>query len=180
MWAVVLWAGCDPAPVVIDEPTAGCDPEDDLAAVRAATARYADVELARADGYQALPCEADETGAAMGWHYTRVQASLDQRIELLAPEILLYMPEGDGLVLAGVEYVLPALLDGEITFDPSTRQQGEWAAPPELFCQVFDGPMEGHTPLQPWHYDLHVWVHDENPRGPFAQYHPGWRCSETY
>jgi len=37
--------------------------------------------------------------------------------------------------------------------------------------------MAGHNAFQPWHYDLHVWAHaDENPDGPFAQYHPGLSC----
>lgn len=29
------------------------------------------------------------------------------------------------------------------------------------------------------HYELHVWVHRENPAGVFAQFHPDLRCPET-
>ncbi len=139
---------------------------------------YEDVQDALADGYTPNSlCEADADGAAMGIHYTRVPDSLDQQLDLLAPDILLYLPDEAGAeTLIGVEYVVPALLDGELTFDPPP--EGIWADAPQMFCRVFDGPMEGHTPGQPWHYDLHVWPHGDNPDGIFAQHNPAHRCPE--
>ena len=36
------------------------------------------------------------------------------------------------------------------------------------FGRGFDGPMEGHEPGMPVHYDLHAWVWKRNPGGTFA------------
>jgi hypothetical protein len=53
----------------------------------------------------------------------------------------------------------------------------------------FDGPMQGHNLVQawpsevhltpqPWHYDLHVWLWEENPDGIFAQYNRRVSCKD--
>jgi hypothetical protein len=42
--------------------------------------------------------------------------------------------------------------------------------------KTFDGPMQGHSPIQPWHYDLHVWLSVTNPSGIFAPYNPAIHC----
>ena len=47
---------------------------------------------------------------------------------------------------------------------------------PYLFDQGFQGPMDGHNPQMPIHYDLHVWVHEANPMGVFAQWNPAIHC----
>ena len=36
--------------------------------------------------------------------------------------------------------------------------------------------MLGHNPTMPIHYDLHVWVVDNNPSGTFAQWNPDFHC----
>ena len=174
-----LLLGCSPAPVALGDDTAAtCDPTADLAAATEATARYVDVSVAEADGYVATgPCDADADGAAMGIHYVRIADSLDQQVDLLAPDLLLYVPDGEGVRLVGIEYVVPALLDGELYSDDEPPSAGTWADPPQLFCRPFDGPMAGHNAFQPWHYDLHVWSHTvANPDGPFAPYHPELSC----
>ena len=47
---------------------------------------------------------------------------------------------------------------------------------PTLFGVPFDGPMLGHTPEMPIHYDLHVWLYRHNPAGTFAMWNPRVRC----
>ena len=47
---------------------------------------------------------------------------------------------------------------------------------PSLFGEPFDGPMEGHEPGQPVHYDLHAWVWRHNPAGELAQFNPEVGC----
>ena len=42
------------------------------------------------------------------------------------------------------------------------------ASTPQLFGQTFDGPMPGHIPMMPWHWDLHVSIWAHNPSGMFA------------
>jgi hypothetical protein len=47
---------------------------------------------------------------------------------------------------------------------------------PQLFGRTFDGPMPGHSPEMPWHWDLRVWVWAYNPSGTFAQWNPALKC----
>jgi hypothetical protein len=113
----------------------------------------------------------------MGVHYVRLAASLDQDLDLLAPDALLYLPDGDGMRLVGIEYVRPALVDGSFAFEAPADPEA-FDDPPSLFCRPFDGPMEGHVPGQPWHYDLHVWLWSDNPDGMFSAYNPAESCGD--
>ena len=47
---------------------------------------------------------------------------------------------------------------------------------PRLFGRPFDGPMAGHDPAMPIHYDLHVWLWKTNPRGMFVAFNPNASC----
>jgi hypothetical protein len=42
--------------------------------------------------------------------------------------------------------------------------------------QSFDGPMPGHNPDMPVHYDLHVWLYKYNPAGLFAAWNSRVNC----
>ena len=122
----------------------------DLATVRNATAKYHDVENALADGFVADPvCVAAPGLGAMGIHYVNYGRVMDPSINLEEPEILLYEPSENGLKLVGVEYMFAIGAPDADVPDPAPPA-------PVLFGQVFDGPMLGHGPGQPPHYDLHV------------------------
>lgn len=124
----------------------------ELARVRAATARYHDVEMALADGYApASPCVEDAGGAgAMGYHYVNV--GLVGQLDAAQPQALLYHPAPNGrLRLVGVEYLSP--VGGE------------------LFGQRFADA----SPLGP-ETALHVWLWQANPAGMFAAYNPNLSC----
>jgi hypothetical protein len=43
---------------------------------------------------------------------------------------------------------------------------------PSLFGHRFDGPMPGHFPGMPVHYDLHVWAWFDNPNGAYSAWNP--------
>ena len=45
-----------------------------------------------------------------------------------------------------------------------------------LTLGTFDGPMPGHNPSMPWHFDLHAWLWAENPAGTFAMFNPTLSC----
>lgn len=173
LWISLL--ACGGSAVNLEDTGPVCDAQVDLDAVREATARYADVAVALADGYAAsVDCEAGDSGA-MGLHYARLADTLDQDLDLLRPEILLYVPEGAGVRLVGVEYLVPTLVDG-VAWYGEAEPAGEIAPAPSLFCRDFDGPMAGHVSIQPWHYDLHVWLFEDNPDGLFAPYNPNLDC----
>jgi hypothetical protein len=47
---------------------------------------------------------------------------------------------------------------------------------PSMFDQTFDGPMEGHGPGMPIHYDLHAYIWKGSPDGVFATWNSNIRC----
>jgi hypothetical protein len=137
-------------------------------AVRAAVARYHSFELAERDGYTVAnePCVASPDGT-MGIHAINPALMATGAIDPLRPEILLYVPKANGgLELVGVEY-WKADADGLLGTDGDR---------PFVLGHPVDGPMPGHTPTMPVHYDLHVWVAAEHPTGLFAPFNPAISC----
>jgi hypothetical protein len=138
--------------------------------VKAATKRYRDVDVALRDGYLASAvCEEKPGGGgAMGYHYFNPEFSIDPRIEGVHPEILVYLPaRSGGLRLGAVEYM---------RFDVDQDLSTDSDRPRFRKRRPFNGPMSGHFPGQPIHYDLHVWLFKDNPTGVFARYNPDAFC----
>ncbi len=152
----------------------------DLGAVLLATAKYQDEAVAVADGYVGGgPCVQAPPGG-MGIHYVN-EGLLEAPPDLLKPVILLYNPTDDGVRLIGVEYIAVALVstaDGPAPwFDSEAEPADGWvSSAPSLLGTTFNGPMAGHGPEDPWHYDLHVWLWENNPSGMFADFNPNVSC----
>lgn len=149
--------------------TAAASPPDELQAVKAATARYHSFAQAQADGYTIAgePCVAAPGLGAMGIHAVNPALIADPAINPTQPEILLYLPKANGrLELIGVEYF-------KVDADQNLATDADR---PSVFGQPFDGPMPGHTPTMPIHYDLHVWFWADNPAGMFAPFNPSLNC----
>lgn len=165
-----------PAPACVED---GCGPrcQKGLEVARRHTARFLREEAALAAGFLPDPvCVAVPGVGGMGIHYTNSARMTDNEVDPRRPEILLYeeQPNGQRRLIA-VEYHMPVLSDGQPWFGdepPPTIDN----PPPVLFGHTFDGPMPGHNPAMPWHYDLHVWVWEHNPAGTFAQFNPRVRC----
>jgi hypothetical protein len=141
----------------------------DLAQLRRATAKYHDVNAALADGFVPTPNCVQSPDGGMGIHYINPARLMDPSINLLEPEILLYVESGNGLKLLGVEYFQGIGAPDTPIPDP---------APPAavVLGRPLDGPMEAHEPGQPPHYDLHAWVWSANPSGIFAPFNPNVSC----
>jgi hypothetical protein len=160
---------------------AGGSLSPELRAVKDATARYQSVAAAEAAGYvRSSPCEASPAGA-MGYHYVNGALVGDLAVDPLRPEVLLYAPKENGeLRLVAVEYLVAALANtpaGPAPWFGSTPPPGGFFNPaPSLFGRTFDGPMAGHGPGMPWHYDLHAWIWRHNPNGTFASWNPIVHC----
>lgn len=179
---VVTAAACNSA-----SPTEPGAAAAELRAVRDATWAFHDFNAAVAAGYRTPvgePCVETAAGA-MGVHSANQQLIGNPALDPAQPEILLYLPTGGGkYALIGVEYLQLLLLR-----NTQTGQVAPWFAPdpwpstfavvnpaPSLFGETFQGPMPGHVPGMPWHYDLHVWAFSENPSGRFAQWNPSLSC----
>lgn len=141
--------------------------------------------MAAGYSYEGEPCVASPAGT-MGIHAPNLALVGTQTLDPEQPEALLYLPKpGGGLRLVAVEYIQIVLLR-----NPATGVVAPWFAStpwpsnyqvvtptPRLFGQTFNGPMPGHNPAMPWHWDLHVWVWANNPTGMFAQWNPSLSCN---
>jgi len=155
-------------------PTAQDPPESELALARRSTTRYQDVSVALREGYVAdAVCVASPAGA-MGIHYLN-PSRMDTTLTPREPEILLYAREGQQVRLVGVEYFKAVLENGQPYF--GLNPPANPGPTPQMFGQAFQGPMPGHNPSMPWHWDLHVWIWQDNPAGTFAQFNPALSCS---
>ena len=136
--------------------------------VRAALSHYHSVEHATRDGYVPMsPCEETPAGA-MGVHYVNPEL-MTAPIDPMRPPILLYLPRENGQPkLVGVEY-------WQVDDDQDLATDHDR---PSVIGQPFDGPMLGHAPGMPIHYDLHVWLYERNPDGLFAMWNPAISCPE--
>lgn len=136
--------------------------------IREATWRFKDVDTAIAAGYMPTDtCAALPGVGGMGYHFVNPVLSSDARIDPTQPEILLYIKDDTGrFKLAGVEW-FKADADQDLSTD-SDR--------PTLFGHPFDGPMLGHEPGMPAHFDLHVWVYLNNPAGELSAWNPKVTC----
>ena len=158
------------------QPSAASSPTADLATAKAALAKYADPFVAIKDGYfSTLACIDFPTGAmdgnveyppgAMGVHFLNA-ANIGPNLDPTKPQVLIYEPVGNKLVLAGAEWFVPVQVAG--------------STPPSIFGQTLAGPMDGHEPIMPStlrHYDLHVWFWKDNPKGMFTSTNASLKCT---
>ena len=103
----------------------------------------------------------------MGYHFVNPARLTDGVIVADKPDILLYTKDQNGqLRLAGAQW---------FAVDPDqdlTTDNGR----PTLLGQAFNGPMPGHEPGMPIHFDLHAWIWQDNPTGTFAPWNPALTC----
>jgi hypothetical protein len=140
-----------------------------LAQVRQATAKYQDVNVALADGFIRTPNCVQSPDGGMGIHFINIARLMDPAVNILEPEILLYVETENGMKLLGVEYMFAIGAPDAHVPNPAPPS-------PIIFGRPLDGPMEQHEPGQPPHYDLHVWVWQANPSGMFAMFNPNVSC----
>jgi len=191
--AFLLLAACTTPPqqAASSRPGPG---EPTLAEVRAATAKFTDVNVALAEGYIRDPFDLCDTAemmgkpaelGAMGVHYFRpdlvgVTAPPNPRVDgngvhtdFLKPSILIYEPQKDGsLQLVAVE---------NLVFIKAWEATGA-KAPPTFhgvaWDKMADNPAtaidEAHM-FEP-HYDRHVWIYRDNPKGVFTPFNPAVNC----
>ena len=148
---------------------------DELAQVRAATARFHRVEEAIEAGYELgwvngsgiriiTGCVSHPTAGAMGYHYFNPELMADNAVDPLEPEALVYesTPNG-GRKLVAVEWVVRG---------PQSNPPGVLEPPSVL-------GMEMHIlvpPPGPAFYLMHAWIWMNNPAGMFVDWNPKVSC----
>lgn len=169
--------------------------EPDLEAVRAATARFQDVEVALAEGFIRDPFDLCETAemmgrpaelGAMGVHYFRpdllgVTTPPNPRVtgsgihtDFRQPAILIYEPQENGsLELVAVENLaFAAAWQAAGNVDPPSFQ----GVPYDHMADDPATPVDEAHRFEP-HYDRHVWIYRENPNGVFTPFNPNVSCA---
>ena len=166
-----------------------------IPALREATAHYRDVDVALAEGYVRDPMNLCVSAAVegyppqlggMGVHFFRPDLlglttsaprvdGTGTHTDFSRPAVLVYFPEEDGtLRLGAIE---------NIVFKEAWHEAGN-AEPPEFhghrYWALVDNPDtpevdEAHG-FEP-HYELHLWVHEENPLGPTFPFNPNVSCA---
>jgi hypothetical protein len=119
----------------------------ELARARNATAKYHDVAVAVADGYVQRGY-----GPGEGFHFVNA-GLMDCTFDLEHPEVLLYIPSGEGLRLVGVEYSVPNTCTATAP-EGFTGDADEW-----------EGPNAEGRPM----WALIAWLWLGNPNGVFAE-----------
>lgn len=142
----------------------------DVADVRAATAKYHDLEAALADGYiQFYVCTEEPGVGTMGQHYANLDLVVgDPAIDPLRPEVLVYEPKrnGDGYRLVAVEYVtIQELWVG-----------ANGSAVPTVLGRELSLTAAGNRYGMPAFYQRHAWLWEPNPDGLFADWNPNVTC----
>jgi hypothetical protein len=175
--ALLAWLSPAPAPAQARAEAAappGLSPE--LLKVRAGLDKYRDPIVAVHDGYlSSVACVEFKEGGhgrmhypagGMGVHFLNLQL-VGQPLDPARPQVLIYEPVAGRLQLAAAEWFVPTAAAG--------------GKAPVIFGQEFQGPMEGHDPIQPkglHHYDLHVWLWRHNQAGTFAPTNPAVVCPQ--
>jgi hypothetical protein len=141
---------------------------DELAAVRAATAKFHSFEAAKAAGYGKFYVCTDETGAgAMGQHYVNGGLVGDAVLDPAAPEAIMYEPlPGGGQRLVGVEWVV---------FKSAWENAGHTGVP-SLFGRSLKLVPEPNRYGIPTFYQLHAWIWKPNPTGTYQDWNPRVSC----
>ena len=125
------------------------------------TARYHDLEVAKADTFVLLhECESRPGEGPVGIVYVNLARLMDGVIDPSTPDALIYEPRRNGRPrLVGVEFAVPYAL--------WPQQEA-----PEFLGATFQREDEFQV------FALHAWVWRHNPEGLFAESNPNVSCGE--
>lgn len=138
--------------------------------VRAATARYIDLNMAIADGFvPATPCVSGPDTGAMGVHFVLPARISGGVLNAEQPEALIYEPMAGGAMrLVGVEFIV---------------LESVWAANHAAgSVPALDGNLLNYIAAPnryglPAFYEIHVWAWEQNPQGSYADWNTRVSCA---
>jgi hypothetical protein len=138
-----------------------------LKTVRDATAKFQDVNIAKAQGYVLqFGCVSGDDLGAMGLHFVNSDILNSGVLDPTRPQIIIYEPMPDGsLKLIGADFLVLA-----------DAWNATHASPPQLMGQLFHLFTSPNRFGLPPFYTLHVWAWKQNPKGAFVNWHPNVSC----
>jgi hypothetical protein len=147
------------------------DPRSLTSAAAQATARFHDLDQAKAAGWTVLvkdknniACIDNQPVGGMGVHWANPSILFDGDVNPDQPEALVFAPNAAGqLKLAALEYIVFA-------------SAWKGANPPELFGQQFALTPDGNRFGIPAFWSLHVWIWQPNPAGLMQPWNPRVHC----
>jgi hypothetical protein len=144
---------------------------DELAAVRAATAKFHQLSAAERAGYGVFYVCTDQPGqGAMGQHYVNGDLVGDAVLDPAHPEAVIYEPQANGSSkLVGVEWVV---------FKQNWEDAGNTAAP-RLFGKPLKLVPSPNRYGIPDFYQIHAWIWKHNPAGSFSDWNPTVSCKNA-
>ncbi len=162
-------ASAGPSPQSV--PQSRSSPTPLIDKVRAATAQFRDINVAKSQGWvQGTPCVSGPDAGAMGVHFVMPSRIAAGVLNAEEPEALIYEPlPGGAYRLVGVEFIVLA---------------GVWASQnPAGTTPALDGDLlnyvgEPNRYGLPAFYELHVWAWENNPKGSFADWNTLVTCDK--
>ena len=141
-----------------------------LEKVRTATARYRDINVAKAEGFvQATPCVSGPNAGAMGVHFVLPARVGGNAPVADQPQALIYEPTGNGgTELVGVEFIVIA----------APWDAAHPGSPPALDGQLLNLVTSPNRYGLPSFYEIHVWAWERNPLGSFADWNTAVTCDK--
>ena len=142
-----------------------------ISKVRAATARYRDINVAISEGFaQATPCVSGPNSGAMGVHFVLFDRVVNGVLSADQPESLIYEPMPDGAMrLVGVEFIVLVA-----TWESMHPNSG----PPALDGHLLNLVSAPNRYGLPAFYEMHVWAWERNPVGSFADWNTHVTCEQ--
>jgi hypothetical protein len=141
--------------------------------VRAATARFKDINVAIAEGWvQGTPCVSGPDTGAMGVHFVQPARIAAGVLQADKPEALIYEPLADGAFrLVGVEFIVLANV---------WQKQHPAGDTPALEGDLLNYVSAPNRYGLPAFYELHVWAWQRNPKGTFADWNTAVSCDKLH
>jgi hypothetical protein len=139
--------------------------------VRAATARFRDINVAIAEGWvQGTPCVSGPDTGAMGVHFVMPSRIGNFVLQADQPQALIYEPlPGGAFRLVGVEFiVLESVWQGQNPGSSTPALEGD-------LMNYIGAPNRYGLPA---FYELHVWAWENNPKGSFADWNTAVSCDK--
>jgi hypothetical protein len=172
--AVSFAAAAVAIPLTVISLASAGDDRSLTAVAASATARFHDLDKAKAAGWNVLvtdvnnlTCIDNQPVGGMGVHYANASILFDAELDPTQPEALVYAPNADGQIkLAALEYIVFA----QAWTDAGNTQ------PPTLFGQPFFYTAEPNRyGLHPF-WALHAWIWEPNPAGLLQPWNPRVHC----